>query len=305
MAATAENRDVLRQAIIEFARGASIEITPPDVRHLGELQSLLAPGTVVFVAHTPKATLADVVDAAIQVQEAGFRGCAHMAARRLESAADLERALRRLADAGCDRVLLIAGDLSKPLGPYRSTLDIFGSGILDDCGIRTFGVAGHPEGHKDVDDKELWSALTAKQEFARRTGADVRIFTQFGFDADLLIGWTEELQRRGIHLPVHPGQAGPASVDKLVRYAVLCGIGASLKAALSDAGRIANLRKAARAADEVLTSLVSARLSGKGAALAAPHYYPFGGTLDTARWLSAVQAGRIRMTDHGFETEPA
>jgi methylenetetrahydrofolate reductase (NADPH) len=302
MAATAKEEDARREAVADFVRGASIEITPPDVQLLPDMAALLPARTVVFVAHTPKATLGDVVNAALEVQAAGFRASAHVAARRLESRAELEKALGRLAAAGCDRVLLIAGDLSRPLGPFASTLDIFSSGILEACGLRTFGVAGHPEGHKDVGDDALRAALAAKQEFASRTGADVRIFTQFGFDAARMIAWTNELRRQGIALPVHPGLAGPASVDKLVRYAVLCGIGASLRAAMSDAGRIASLRKAARSADQVLVALAAARSAAGDIGLESPHFYPFGGTLGTAKWLSAVQHGRLRLTDGGFET---
>ena len=302
MAAAAESEGARREAIQALVRGASIEITPPDAELVPALATLLPAGTVVIVAHTPKATLGGVADAAFEVQAAVFRASPHIAARRLESRSELERALARLAEGGCDRALLIAGDLSRPLGPFASTLDILSSGILEACGLRTFGVAGHPEGHRDVPDGTLWNALAAKQEFASRTGLEVRVFTQFGFEAPRMIAWTRELRRRGIGLPVHPGVAGPASVDKLVRYAVLCGIGASLRAAVSDAGRIASVRKAARSADQVILSLAAARSEAGDIGLESPHFYPFGGTLGTAKWLSAVQNGRFRLTGGGFET---
>ena len=77
--------------IVEFARSASTEISTHDEELLPALVNKLPAGTTVYVAHTPKATLDDVVRVAAKAQSLGFRASPHIVARRLES----ERALRR------------------------------------------------------------------------------------------------------------------------------------------------------------------------------------------------------------------
>ena len=96
---------------------------------------------------------------------------------------------------GVEQALLVAGDLEKPLGPYMSTLDIIDSGLLENSSLKRLGVAGHPEGHKQVADDVLLAALRHKQAFAARTGLKLHIATQFTFDADAIIEWDERLTK--------------------------------------------------------------------------------------------------------------
>jgi methylenetetrahydrofolate reductase (NADPH) len=283
----------LRQDVIAFVRKASIEITSNDEKYFDEFKTTLAPGTVVYVAHIPKASLMDVVGTAVRLQAAGFRGCAHIVARRLASESDLRAALYRLREGGCDRVLLIAGDTEQPAGPFPSTLEVLESGVIADCGIKVLGVAGHPEGNPNIPEDVAWAALKAKQDYAASTGSTVHVATQFGFDALKIIQWARQLRKHGILLPVHVGLAGPAPIDKLVRYAILCGIGASLRAALTKDGLVAKLTKAARSADQVVTSLIAQSTSPDRATMVQPHFFPFGGSVETARWIRAISDGRF------------
>lgn len=286
---------LLKESVAAFIRGASMEVTPHDDAHLPELRSILAPGTVVYVAHTPKARLEEVVRTARKVQESGLRACAHIAARRIQSERELRAGLEQLHEAGCDRVLLVAGDCDEPAGPYSSTLDILGSGMTIECGFRTIGVAGHPEGHPRVDTEGLWKALEAKQVFADAHGAGLYVVTQFGFNAQHTIAWGRQLRERRIRLPVHVGLAGPAPIGKLVRYAIHCGIGASLKAAVTRSNLVSTLSKAVRSVDELVVALVRDRTPAGPVVLVQPHFFSFGGCLATARWICAVGEGDFEM----------
>lgn len=299
-------RNKLKQDLIDFVGKASLEITSNDEKHMDEFSATLAPGTVVYVAHIPKASLMDVVATAIRLQQAGFRGCAHIVARRLESESDLRAALYRLREGGCDRVLLIAGDTEKPAGPFPSTLEVLDTGAIADCGIKLLGVAGHPEGNPRIPEDAAWAALKKKQEYATRTGSTLHVATQFGFDAPKIIDWARQLRKHGILLPVHVGLAGPAPLDKLIRYAILCGIGASLKAAISNANLVANLTRAARSADHVLTALIRESTSPDRATMVQPHFFPFGGSVITAKWIRAIRDGRFELNADldGFEIAP-
>ncbi|MBI2969544.1 MAG: methylenetetrahydrofolate reductase [Gammaproteobacteria bacterium] len=286
----------LRDAIVDFVRGASLEVTPHDEGSLDAIAADLDPGTTMYVAHTPKATPDEIVRVACRLQGMGFDACAHIAARRVESEAALRKALRRLHEAGCGRILLIAGDCPEPAGPYTGTLEILDSGLLGECGIGTLAVAGHPEGNPHMGTAEVWNALAAKQAFGERTRTPVYVVSQFGFDAQAILSWGREMRQRGIRLPVHVGFAGPASADKLIRYAMLCGVGTTLRAAISRTGLVARLTKAVRNADQVLTALVRGLTESDRATLVKAHFFPFGGPQVTARWLRAVRAGRFELS---------
>src|SRR5215475_14362325 len=106
----------LKRRVIEFTRGASTEISTLDEELLTTLATKIPAGTSVFIAHTPKATLDDVVRVALKVQALGFRASPHIVARRIESENALRAGLRELVDGGVEQVLLVAGDLEKPLG---------------------------------------------------------------------------------------------------------------------------------------------------------------------------------------------
>lgn len=285
----------LKRRIVEFAHGTSTEISPHDEGLVPELASTLPAGTTVYVAHTPKASIDDVVRIASKVKAAGLNASPHIVARRIESEQVLRTALGRLREAGVEQVLLVAGDRNPPAGEFTSTLEILESGALADCGFGKFGVAGHPEGHPAVDAQTLWSALAKKQAYADHTGAAVHICTQFSFNPGAVSTWDRELTEHGVRLPVHIGIAGPTPLPKLIKFAIQCGIGNSLGAlgkGMALMGRVAGL---AMSPDEMLIGLVQGCASREGTHLAHPHFYAFGGVMATARWLRCVVDGSFEL----------
>jgi methylenetetrahydrofolate reductase (NADPH) len=283
----------LKAKLVEFVREASVEISPHERDLLDALAGRLPPGTAVYVTHTPKSSVSEVADIACEVEDRGFRAFPHIAARRIPSEATFDSALGRLKDHGVTRAMLIAGDVATPVGLYDSTLDILRSGRLAAAGIGTLGVAGHPEGHNRVESTLLWTSLREKQAYAESTGARLHIVSQFGFDPQALVRWDRELGDHGITLPVHAGIAGPASLKTLIRYAVLCGIGASLNALKSNLGAVASAKSLVTSADEMLFRIVQAREGALVERIVKPHFFAFGGLLETARWLDALRAGRF------------
>ena len=285
----------LKRAIVDFARNASTEISTHDEDTLPTLASTLPAGTVVYVAHTPKATLNEVVQTAIKLQGLGFRASPHIVARRVESQESLKNGLQQLAAAGVEQALLVAGDLTKPLGPYTSTLDIIDSGLLQNSSLKRLGIAGHPEGHKQVADDVLLAALRHKQAFAARTGLKLHIATQFTFDADAIIAWDERLTREGITLPAHIGIAGPTPLTKLIKYAMACGVGASLNSVMKNMTAMSKLARLATTPDAMLAGLVRGGAARGSSRIVQPHFYAFGGVSATARWIRAVMDGKFEL----------
>jgi methylenetetrahydrofolate reductase (NADPH) len=278
----------LKSRIVSFMRGASTEITPSEENRLAELASVLPAGAAVYVAHTPNASFAQVIHAALAVQGAGFIATPHIAVRRVPNAEMLRAALKELRAGSVEHILLIAGDAPRPIGEFGSTLAFLKSGILQDSGITRIGIAGHPEGHTAVPAERLWQALEAKQAFAARAGLCMQIVTQFGLNRGAFDRWERELRRRGAHLPVRVGIAGPASLAKLMHFAIQCGIGASLRAVTRNLGTVAHSSDLVISPDQHLLALLGNPLSPQ---VVAPHFFAFGGALETARWMRKVAAG--------------
>jgi len=288
LGAAAPATNDVKGRIVSFMAGASTEITPSEESRLPELKSLLPAGAAVFVAHTPNASFGQVVHAALAVRRAGFLATPHIAVRRVPNAEMLRAALAELRAGGVEDILLIAGDAPRPVGEFSGTLAVLESRILEESGITRIGIAGHPEGHSAVASASLWEALEAKQAFAARTGVSMHIVTQFGLNGSAFKVWARELARRRIHLPVRVGIAGPAPVAKLVHFAIQCGVGASVRALMRNLSAAAQSTDLATSPDQHLLALLSGPLSAQ---IAAPHFFAFGGALETARWMRKVAAG--------------
>jgi methylenetetrahydrofolate reductase (NADPH) len=282
--------------LMAFARLASTEISTHDEANLNSLAETLYPGTTVYVAHTPKASIDDVVRVAVRVQRLGLQASPHIVARRLESESALRAALAQLKGEGIERILLIAGDRDRPAGPFTSTLEVLESGATADAGIMSIGVAGHPEGHPAVSTEQLFHALRHKQDFADRTGAHLHVVTQFGFNSRALLAWAAGLRQLGIRLPVHAGIAGPTPVAKLIKFAVQCGVAASVGSMMKNAGAIAGLVRGVTSPEEMIAGVLRGYLHNRSLQIVQPHIYAFGGVLATATWFRAIIDGKFDLT---------
>jgi methylenetetrahydrofolate reductase (NADPH) len=287
----------MKSRVIEFARAASTEISTMDEKTVPELVGTLPKGITIYVAHTPKASLDDVVRVAIQVQQLGFRASPHIVARRLESERALRAALGQLTAAGVEQVLLVAGDPPNPPA-YQSTLEVIATGAIEQSGIKVASVAGHPEGHKHVGDDELIAAAKYKQAWGERTGVKVQMATQFSFDADINCRWAKNLEQQGIQLPISIGVAGPTPITKLIKYAVACGVGASLNKVMGNLTAMANLARMAVGADQMMVAMLRGCDQHGVTRIVRPHIFAFGGVLSTAKWLRQVQDGQFEIGEN-------
>lgn len=292
----------LKQTLRDFVAAGSTEVTPNDEKHLDEMARILPAGFPVYVANTPKTSPDEVVRVALRLQELGLTASPHVIARRVVDANRLRERLRVLAAGGVQQLLLVAGDIAIPNPAFSSTVELLESGVVQDAGIRRIGVAGHPEGHPVVPDDVVWRALERKLALARAHGLTMHIATQFGFDSRALTVWEQGLASRGIEVPIHAGVAGPTPFLKLLKYATHCGVGASLKAVSGNPMSFSRLPHLVTKADEMLLGALRAKQQNPVSRIFAPHFFAFGGVLETARWLRAVIEGSFELdaAERGF-----
>jgi len=276
--------DLARHRATELVAACSIEISPRDDFAGEKLRELLDPGTTVFVNHPGSVTHHDIVAACARLRHAGFSPVPHIAVRRLASFTQANDFLQRAeAEAAVTAALIIGGDPDHPVGPFPDAYDLLASGLIERHGLREVAFAGYPEGHPRISARTLDEALRAKVELAGRQGLDVSLLTQFGFDAAPILRWIAALRARDIVCPVLVGIAGPATVATLAKFAVRCGIGASLRALAR--GHTAFARILAEAGPDALIGVLVAEEDPRWP-IDGLHVFTFGGIRRTAEWIT-------------------
>jgi methylenetetrahydrofolate reductase (NADPH) len=268
-----------------FARCFSLEATRPGSAEIAKLADILPRGTPLYLTAVPTQDRHELVTAATAVRKAGLEPVAHIAARRIAGANLLQELLVRLhGEADMRRLLLIGGDVDKP-GVFNDALAVIQRGGLREAGIEEIGIGGYPEGHPRIPAGRLEASLDEKIAAATAHGLRVHIISQFSFSPERILAWVMQLRACGIGKPVKIGMAGPTSVPALLRYAKRCGVAASLRGLVSGV--------ASGLVGHVGPDLIVETLSAAGdLGDVAPHYFSFGGTLETARYACEAAAGR-------------
>ena len=189
--------------------------------------------------------------------------------------------------------LVLGGATAKPAGEYASSMQILETGLFEKHGFTRLHVAGHPEGNPDIDrdggTAEVDAALLWKQDYARQTGTEMAIATQFAFDAKPVIAWAERLAAMGIALPIHVGVAGPAKLQTLIKYAVACGVGPSLSVLQKRAKDLTKLLKPFTPT-EVASALAAHKAEHPESLIEKLHVFPLGGIQNSADWIGEKSA---------------
>jgi methylenetetrahydrofolate reductase (NADPH) len=273
---------------------ASVEISSRG-HQLQELADHFAAGTDVTITFLPGDSYGHNIETAAALRRAGFNPVPHIAARAIASREALDDFLGRArGEAGVTRVLLVAGDVVAAKGPFKSSHDVAACGLIEAHGFARLSVAGYPEGHPYLSPAAAFKALEAWQDWGRQTNIRIDVLTQFCFESAPILGWLGELDARGIGLPVIVGLAGPATPATLMKFALRCGIGNSMRSLRGQIGRYGRLLTDA-GPDDVMRGLQSAPRAAT-AAISGFHLFPFGGLRKASNWLHSNADEMVRQT---------
>jgi methylenetetrahydrofolate reductase (NADPH) len=262
--------------------GYSLEITAKDAQNLERARSFVPPGTPVSVTFLAAEEMEERIRAAIVIKRNGCIPVPHIAARRLASERALDVYLEQLAtEVNIEQVFVIAGDSPQPHGPYADALAVIRTGRLAQYGVKRVGIAGYPEGHRQIADFKLNRALADKVRTLTELGHDIEIVTQFGFESDPVLKWLRRIREDGVIAPVRIGVPGPASLTTLIRFAARCGVGVSTKV-MEKYGR--SITRLLNTGPETLVGDLGVRLKPEVHGDVKLHLYPFGGLGKTAEW---------------------
>jgi methylenetetrahydrofolate reductase (NADPH) len=283
-----------RNAAVEaLLEGYSIEVMPRTAEKVENFADLLPKGTRVYIAHIEGTPIEDMVATAKRLADEGYPVMPHFPARIIKDEATLTDWIARYqGEAGVKQALLLAGGVEKPHGDFHSSMQLMETGAFDRAGFTRLHVAGHPEGNRDIDPKggtkTVNEALQWKQQFSERTDAEMAIATQFAFDAKPIIAWADSLSEAGITLPIHIGIAGPAKLQTLIKFAIACGVGPSLKVLQKRAMDVSKLLLPYEPT-EVLADLAAHKAANPDFNITNVHFFPLGGIKTNATW--AIENG--------------
>lgn len=289
----------VKQQVIDFVTGFSVETTPGSAAKTPDYREHLRPGITVNVTHLPGSDFADTIATARRLKDEGFDPAPHFAARSTPDKQTFEDWLKRLQDeVGVSHVLALGGGVTEPVGDFDSSMQLLETGLFDKYGIRTIGVAGHPEGSPDIDDQGLAEALSWKNAFAERSDASFYIATQFCFEAEPIIAWDKRIRAAGNRLPIHIGLPGLATIKTLLNHARACGIGPSMRFLTRQATKVARLMTV-NAPDRLVLDLARYAAEDPDCSIRQVHVYPLGGMRKSAAWTYAVQDGDFELKPDG------
>lgn len=276
--------------VSDLTKGWSIEVMPRTAAKVDDFRALLPAGTRVYIAHIAGTPIEDMVATARRLHEDGFPVMPHFPARGIADAAMLEEWIKRYRDeAGVTQALLLGGGNAAPVGDFDSSIQMIETGLFDHHGFTHLHVAGHPEGHREIDQggstANVDAALLYKQDFAARTDAEMAIVTQFAFDAPAVIAWAERIAELGITLPIHAGIAGPAKLQTLIQYALSCGVGPSVSVLHKRARDLTKLLLPYEPT-EVVAGFADYKARHPQSLITQLHLFPLGGIKNAAEWMN-------------------
>lgn len=282
----------------DLLSGFSIELTPGDARGLADASDHLTPGTAVYLTAVSTATYHNTVTAAVKLRALGFEPVPHIAARYLAGFTQLGDYLARLAgEAGVTRALVIAGDSDRAAGPFDSSLQLLETGLFAKHNFKRLAFAAYPEGHPRIATATLDAALRAKLASAAQAGIDSYVITQFCFEAEPILALVRRLRGEGVGVPVRVGLAGPASLTTLMKYALRCGVGNSVRALALHGPSIARLLSEADPG-AIIERIAAVRAAEPSLGIDGLHFFVFGGLARTADWVRARQRSVLPPTVH-------
>ena len=217
------------------------------------------PGTVVYVAHPPGVPIDDIVKLAGQVQKLGLKAtAAHHRAQAREPRAARSRACA-LRGARHGQCAVRGGRHHGREARVRQQPRGAGDGTIQQVRLprdrrRRLIRKAARRSARSASSRRCAARRRSRRRptsrcISRRSSASIRRRSSTGKPAT---------NAKGITLPIHVGMPGPASLRQLAKFAMLCGVGASMRMLTTRTGAMANLLST-QAPDEMVTAIARHR----------------------------------------------
>ena len=286
---------MLTKNISKLIKNFSIEVMPRTLGKLENIENLWPKKTRVYIAHLEGTTIEDMLVTAKRIKSASFIPMPHFPARIIKDNKVLEDWINRYSEIGVKEALLLAGGVDRPLGNLSNSMELLSTGLFEKYGFERLHVAGHPEGNKDIDpngsDINVMNALKWKQDYSKDTNAKISIATQFLFESKPVIDWANKILSNGITLPINVGIAGPAKLQTMIKFAIACGVGPSLRVLERRAKDITKLLFPFEPTN-ILTELADFKESNPNTNIEGIHFFPLGGIEKSSDFIKNINTAQ-------------
>ncbi len=286
---------MLTKNISKLIKNFSIEVMPRTLGKLENIENLWPKNTRVYIAHLEGTTIEDMLVTAKRIKSASFIPMPHFPARIIKDNIVLEDWINRYSEIGVNEALLLAGGVDRPLGNLSNSMELLSTGLFEKYGFERLNVAGHPEGNKDIDpngsDVNVMNALKWKQDYSKDTKAKISIATQFLFESKPVIDWANKILSNGITLPINIGIAGPAKLQTMIKFAIACGVGPSLRVLERRAKDITKLLFPFEPTN-ILTELADYKESNSNTNIEGIHFFPLGGIEKSSDFIKNINTAQ-------------
>ena len=286
---------MLTKNISKLVKNFSIEVMPRTLGKLENIENLWPKNTRVYIAHLEGTTIEDMLVTAKRIKSASFIPMPHFPARIIKDNKVLEDWINRYSEIGVNEALLLAGGVDRPLGNLSNSMELLSTGLFEKYGFERLNVAGHPEGNKDIDpngsDINVMNALKWKQDYSKDTKVKISIATQFLFESKPVIDWANKILSNGITLPINIGIAGPAKLQTMIKFAIACGVGPSLRVLERRAKDITKLLFPFEPTN-ILTELADYKENNPNTNIEGIHFFPLGGIEKSSDFIKNINTAQ-------------
>ena len=275
----------------QVTKNFSIEVMPRTAEKIDDFDSILPKKTYVYIAHLEGTEIKSMIETADRLNKLNFNVVPHFPARLIENKKILEEWIKNYADIGINKALILAGSPTSPIGDFKSSMDLISTGVFDKYEFSEIICAGHPEGNKDIDiggsDANLMEAIRWKNDFAERTQIKLSLTTQFCFEIEPIRAWENRLAEENISLPINIGVAGPAKLQTMIKFALMCGVGPSIRVLEKRAKDLTKLILP-YSPKQFLSELSNYIKENKKSNIQSVHFFPLGGIKKTTEFLTEI-----------------
>ena len=271
-----EISDITAKRIREDLEKSYMEIIP--VPGIEDRVSPLPSDMYLAVTCSPTKGVDETLELSEKLIGKGFKVTPHIASKCVSGEKHLEIIIKKLDELGIDSIFVPGGDRPEPMGDFSNASDLLRSLKKIGHNLKEIGIAAHPEGHPDVSNEVLMEALEEKKDLADF------IVTQMCFDAEILNDWMNQIQKKGIELPVWVGLPGVIERGRLLKTSLRIGVGDSLRFLRKKSQVATELMKSSIYNPDDLVRDITEQIDINDSKLAGYHIYCFNQIETTEKW---------------------
>jgi methylenetetrahydrofolate reductase (NADPH) len=266
-----------QDALVELLRHPRYEVFPLEGIE-EEVAAHVPHDLKVTITCSPTRGIDRTLELAEELARGGYEIVPHLPARLVADERHLEEILTRLREIGGRELLVLGGDVEKPVGRFASAFELLVAMTRLGHALEGIGIAGYPERHPFISDETAIKSISDKAPLA------TYIVSQLCFEPRAIAGWIAAVRERGVELPIYIGIPGAVGRSRLLRISMRIGVGESTRFLRKHGTLLARLFLRGSYSPGFLVAGLRSYLGDPQNRIAGFHVYTFNEVGKTERW---------------------